>query len=406
MEFALQHLVFFQHGDFGAGYRRFSEGLPETYRDQKRSVEFVAALANRYRVTTIAICNRPHREKLSENLWSIGINIRTAYSPRRLLPLLNDLNPTLFICRTPHLAALLWARWRHLPTLPCFADIFSANDIRSAAKNHLLRFALSGPNVPCVANHSRNASLSLAHVLHLPETRSVPWDWSHLDVASQAKSEPADPMMHTAFFAGVLSAPKGVGDCLRASALLRDQGLYLSINFAGAGDPAPWLGEAERLGIADRIRFVGLLAHASVREQMRKADIVLVPSRHDYAEGMPNTIYEALAARSALVLSDHPAFAGRLRPAEDCMIFRAADPEDLAAQIAKLMRDPDLLLTLSQNAAAAHEALYFGIEWFTLMDLFLDDPSDKTGWVSRHSLRTLRDSNLRRPRTSSLSEDV
>ena len=39
---------------------------------------------------------------------------------------------------------------------------------------------------------------------------------------------------------------------------------------------------------------------------MSAHDIVIVPSRHDYPEGLPMTIYEALAMRTPLVVSDHP----------------------------------------------------------------------------------------------------
>jgi glycosyltransferase involved in cell wall biosynthesis len=384
------NIVFFQFGDFGEAWRRFDAGEDEGYRDQKLSVAFVASLADRHRVTTVAICDRPHREQLAGNLWSIGVDPATAYSPTRLLPIMAGLDPTILVCRTPHLALPLWARLRKVPTLPLFADIFSRGGLKTRLKTPIWRFAMSGSNVPCVANHSLNASLSIPTVLHIPQTRVVPWEQLPLDVNPEAKPAFANSTHLRAFFTGAMSVQKGVGDCLSAAALLRDQGIRLEIDFAGSNETAFWQTEADRLGIADRVGFLGRLANTEVRLRMREADIVLVPSHHDYAEGLPNTLCEALAARSVAAVSDHPAFANRLRPDEDCLMFRAADPQDMADQIARLAADPALQVRLSCNAAAAHDQLYIGIEWSRLVGLFVEDPRDKTAWVQRHSLQALR----------------
>jgi len=44
---------------------------------------------------------------------------------------------------------------------------------------------------------------------------------------------------------------------------------------------------------------------------MRSADAIVIPSRHEYPEGLPLTIYEALAARTPIVASDHQCFSAR-----------------------------------------------------------------------------------------------
>jgi len=48
------NILFYQTGDFADAYRRLEEGGPETFRDQRASVEFVASLRSHYTVTTIA----------------------------------------------------------------------------------------------------------------------------------------------------------------------------------------------------------------------------------------------------------------------------------------------------------------------------------------------------------------
>src|SRR3546814_4454683 len=54
----------------------------------------------------------------------------------------------------------------------------------------------------------------------------------------------------------------------------------------------------DRMGLGDHVVLEGVRPNREVFAMMRDADIVVVPSRHDYPEGMPLTIYEALASRS------------------------------------------------------------------------------------------------------------
>lgn len=385
----MQHLVFFQHGDYGAAWQRFAQGQPETYRDQRNSVDFVADLARRFHVTVVSIGPRAHREELAPGLVSLGIEMETAFSPAALLRLMAGLKPDLLICRTPHPVLLFWARLRGLPCLPVFADTFSRRGWKARIGLALLAQALKGRAMPCVANHSRNASLSLESVLGLPASRILPWDHPPLPAHPEPKPQAAAGSLRL-FYAGPLDESKGVGDAMRALAILAGRGLQVGMDFAGGGDPAPWAALAEGLGIADRVQLLGRIPHDEVQARMRAADAVLVPSRHDYAEGLPNTIYETLAARGVLVVSDHPAFAGRLRDGRDALVFRAADPAHLAERLAGLAADPALGHRLSVDAPRALERLYYGILWTRLIQLFLDDPADATAWVARHSLARLR----------------
>lgn len=115
----------------------------------------------------------------------------------------------------------------------------------------------------------------------------------------------------------------------------------------------------------------------------------MVPSRHTYPEGLPNVIYEGLASRTPLVLSDHPAFLGRVAHETAGLVFAAGDPGSLAATLVRLSRSHDLYHRLSQHAAACHDALYLGLEWERLMTLFLQDPGNRTRWVEENALAAL-----------------
>ena len=381
-------ILFFQYGNYAEAYLRLKDGGAETYRDQRDSVNYVAGLSGKDVVTTVAITEDTHDIALTPTLHSVGVRY-DELTGDRIAQLFDDLDPDRLICRTPHWRVLLEARRRQVPTLPCFADIFSLSGLRPAYHALRLRRSLIGSHIQCVANHSLNASRSVPAALFFPRDKVVPWDWSRISVADEPKPGMSDPNAPTAFFAGTLSEAKGVGDCLEAVAHVRRQGIALSMAFAGPGDIPRWQMEAARLGIADAVTFLGQIAHHEVRERMRTHDVVVVPSRHSYPEGLPNTIYEALAARSALIISDHPAFRGRLIPDTQCLVFKAAQPVSLATCLERVCKETDLYAALSENASAASDGLYVGMLWEDLVGIFLEDPQNKTGWVQRNSLTGL-----------------
>ena len=145
--------------------------------------------------------------------------------------------------------------------------------------------------------------------------------------------------------------------------VLKNRGINLTFEFAGPGDVEMWRARAMQLEVGDRVRFLGLIPNRNVRKRMIENDIIVVPSRHDYAEGLPNTIYEALASRTPLVISDHPAFRNRLQSGENCLVFRAADPVSLADRITTLLRDATVFARLSAQSAAALYSLFVGMNW-------------------------------------------
>ncbi len=383
-------LLFIQYGDYAEAWHRLRSGGPETYRDQRASVDLVAGLADRFDVTTLAVADKTHSLQLAPGLWSIGIEARDFYASRRLSGILDGLAPDLVVLRTPSVAALSWAVRRGRPTLPCFADLFERGGLRGRIGQLRLRRLLAQPNVPGVANHSLNASLSVADVLRLPRDRVVPWDWSRLSMRPGGRAAAARGAEPRAFFAGLMIEAKGVGDCLETVQVLQRRGIALHFTFAGKGDLDFWRARAAELGVQDRVTFLGVIAHDAVRAAMEAHDMVIVASRPAYAEGFPNTIYEALAARTPLLVSDHPAFAGRLHPGKDSLVFRAGDPSSMAGQIAALLSDAGLRDRLTDAAEAAHAALYIGLAWSDLVGLFVQDPHDRAGWVAAHSLTALK----------------
>ena len=382
----MKHVLFVQNGDFRQAFERFADGEQETYRDQRRSVDFVAGLAAENKATIIAFGRDAYDAKLAPGLRAIGCSRHAERD--QVQGLLGEIAPTHVVLRTPHFRFLREVKRRKLPVLPIFADIFHRHDLATRLKYIAFRHVLLRCKAPCVSNHSLNASKSLVTDLGVPPEQVVPWDWSHVPIAGVAKAGVADPQNPTAFFAGVLSEDKGVDDCLQAVASANRAGMKISMRFAGPGAVEPWQNRANSLGLETQITFLGLLPNAQVRAEMANADFVVVPSRHSYSEGLPNTIYEGLASRSVLVISDHPAFSGRLRADTDALVFPAAQPEALAQTLKRATEDRALYARLSENAKNAHDSLYVGMEWTHIVQTFLDDPENQTGWVQANALRS------------------
>jgi glycosyltransferase involved in cell wall biosynthesis len=140
------------------------------------------------------------------------------------------------------------------------------------------------------------------------------------------------------------------------------------------------------LGIQNSVNFAGILPHERIIPLMREHDLVVVPTRHEFGEGMPGTIYEGFCSRTPVLLSDHPVFIKRFRDRQHVMIFRERDPDDLAARIVELISTPALYNLLSVNSLAAWQQLQLPVGWGMLITSVLrGEPSDHK-WLRDHSL--------------------
>jgi glycosyltransferase involved in cell wall biosynthesis len=377
-----------QFGDYGDAYRRVQSGGVETYRDQRHSVNFVASLAPEHVVATVGVCDRQHDEELSPHLSSIGISDDLLWDQQRLWPLLDRFDPEAFICRMGNPVALAWAAKKQVPTLPTFAGFFTNKGMWNRLNNWKLRWIIRRCVKPCVANHGLSASRSLRRIGVSPE-QIVPWESKRMKPIGEAKAAPPPDRAFQLIFVGSLIESKGVGDCIEAVSIARAARKQVELTIVGPGDANKWTKFAKGLGVEESIHFLGVIPAEGVLTEMRGHDAVIVPSRHDYAEGLPHTIFEALSSRSPLIASDHPSFVERLQPDLDFLRFRAGQPQGLAAQIERLVRDPELYARLSRQSATALGSLYVGIEWSELVGNFIRDPLSASGWARRCSLGAL-----------------
>jgi glycosyltransferase involved in cell wall biosynthesis len=101
-------------------------------------------------------------------------------------------------------------------------------------------------------------------------------------------------------FLGRLEAAKGVFDLLEAVAALRCAVPDVLLVCAGEGDRAAVERYAERLGIADAVKFTGWVGPSGKGALLESAAVFALPS---YDEALPMSLLEAMAAGVPVVVS-------------------------------------------------------------------------------------------------------
>lgn len=108
--------------------------------------------------------------------------------------------------------------------------------------------------------------------------------------------------------------------------------------------------QAERLGVADRVRFTGLVAQDRVADHVLGFDIALQPAVTAYAS--PLKIFDYMAAGCAIVAPDQPNIREVLTDERTALLFDPAVATGQWDAISRLLREPDLRSALGRNARA------------------------------------------------------
>jgi glycosyltransferase involved in cell wall biosynthesis len=91
---------------------------------------------------------------------------------------------------------------------------------------------------------------------------------------------------------------------------------------------------AREKGIADRVSFLGAISQERVRIEMRRADLLVFPTRY---ENFPLTLIEASAVGLPFVASDIPGIRGMLHGGA---VLVPPESEAWAPEIRRLLADP------------------------------------------------------------------
>ncbi|MBF2076170.1 MAG: glycosyltransferase family 4 protein [Synechococcales cyanobacterium C42_A2020_086] len=383
-------VIIVQHaGDYREAFQRFQAGQGETYYAQKYSVNKVADIGRSVEEIAVLCCltSSPYNEKLANGVRAIGAGFAGAINYQTIIKQIQEYRPTHLILTTPVRPILRWAIRRKVSTLVPLADSFGSKTWKDKLRNLWLAQLLNHKQIHWVGNHGVTAAESLQSIGVNPE-KIIPWDWPH---AVTPADFPAKSLRQTngtwnLLYVGGIVESKGVGDILDAVALLNARQFPVRLKLAGDSKIEFFRAKAQQLGIAHLVEFLGLIENKAVVPLMHESDVVLVPSRHEYPEGFPMTIYEAFCARTPIVASDHPMFTRRLHHKTSAMIFPAGNPQALAACVEEVLTNPELYRAISETTQTIWQRLQLPVQWGDLLQRWLDNSPESRNWLFSHRL--------------------
>lgn len=157
-------------------------------------------------------------------------------------------------------------------------------------------------------------------------------------------------MRRGALFVGRLAAENGIAVLLEAL----DVYPGASINVIGAGP------EEARLALHPRVRILRRVGPAEVRDHMRTASYLVLPSLE--AESPPRPLIEAFANELPVIAADTGALADIIEPGRNGLLFRQGSGRDLARRLAWAEAFPEKMRQMGECARADYEARFIS-DW-------------------------------------------
>ncbi|HWU14405.1 MAG TPA: glycosyltransferase family 4 protein [Caulobacter sp.] len=156
-------------------------------------------------------------------------------------------------------------------------------------------------------------------------------------------------------FLGEVGHRKGVDTLIDALARLSATGLPWTAAIGGNGDLDAARAHARRVGVEDRVDFLGWVDETKVDELLRAADLLVLPSR---AENQPVAILEAMARAVPVVATRIGGIPEQVLDGRSGLLVEPDDPGALAQALESLIRSPDLRLAFGKAGQQRFEELF------------------------------------------------
>lgn len=151
-------------------------------------------------------------------------------------------------------------------------------------------------------------------------------------------------------FLGRLGERKGVPQLLEALSRLSDVPGWRA-TIAGDGEVEAMRSTVAKLGLQSRIAVPGWVDGEAVESLISTADVLALPS---FAENLPVSVIEAMAAGLAVVATPVGAVEDIIRDGETGLLVAPGDVDALASAIGRLVSDPELRIRLGIAARTVH----------------------------------------------------
>lgn len=259
--------------------------------------------------------------------------------------------------------AMAWyARLRGIPAVlfPRGGQLMDRAE-RSPAYRRFLRIAFGGGTM--VFCQSPRWHTFVIDVLRFPPERApVIMNWTAtsdaLALGRERKLNVND--VPRLLFVGWLDREKGIDELLEACRTLHERGKAdFDLRVAGEGNRSDAARAFVKLhGLSSKVEFCGWLEGEALHQELRKADIFVLPS---WSEGLPNAMIEAMAARLVVVVTPVGSIPDVIANGIDGVVIPVKDANALADALEGLLADPAAVQRLA-NAGFEKAEKQFGVE--------------------------------------------
>ena len=166
-----------------------------------------------------------------------------------------------------------------------------------------------------------------------------------LDVGAR-RVAPQDPIVRLLFL-GWLDREKGIFELLEACRRLVGRQRF-TLDLAGEGNSSAEVRVlVARYDLTEQVRFCGWLRGTDLLQALSEADVLVLPS---WAEGLPNAMIEAMAARLAVVVTRVGAIPELITDHHSGLLVEPRDIDSLARALDEIISDRSLRENLGCEA--------------------------------------------------------
>jgi glycosyltransferase involved in cell wall biosynthesis len=357
-----------QHGDYVEAKRIIARGIAEPYFGMEYTLDVLNQLFRDSEHLVLSINTKQDyffHEQQSQLLGfrryqlpkPIPVSVSLYINAQKMCRALKRFKPTHVLLRTGGIYAwqiLKFCIKNDISVLVVFANTFDNKGVQNQFLNKRLVSLLNHPLVYKVTNHKQPATDSMVDV-GVKKEKTLAWDWPGAKHPKEFESKRLKRGRKKILYVGAVTEDKGVSDLLAAVKLMLSKGHEISLDVVGDGANLEQfkseLGEEE----LRHISFLGRLANEAVFKLMLQCDLMCVPSRHVFTEGMPLTLTEGLASRTPMVVSNHPVFKRAFVENEGVKFFPEKDALALSEAITFVIENPKYYQMMSEETEAAYQ---------------------------------------------------
>jgi glycogen(starch) synthase len=197
---------------------------------------------------------------------------------------------------------------------------------------------------PALRDEARRWGVAASEVTFIPNAVATP---------SLSRSNLV-PRVRYGLFVGQLVHRKNVDLLVQAAKSLSNQNVRFIV--IGEGPARLSLIElARRLGVDDKISFMGYVSDEVLSNYYRGASFFVFPS---LAEGLSLSLFEAMSFGLPAIVARLNVYEGLLQDGVNCLLFNRRDVVELENLIRRIITDHNFALRISRNAASLVKARF------------------------------------------------